>query len=300
MQTINISELHQQTQNIREQIAQYEATHEPSQYRVWPYVMEAIAEYGAENIFLVGESYHGGYHDDYCDFTYYNNVTGEQFRDNWTTAFACPSYDCYKCLTLKDAFANGLVNLSVFIQMKRENLQESIDRQGIPHLSIDDYIKNKMLVSVEKGRKWKGTGYVIGERRMRFGYKEVVYASVYDPLKDDIFEVNEDYLIPVGIEAMLESWKAEMTARLNVATTDDLHVSEDGNCTNDLCVPFKSWLIIKGKDVSFDASAAKDMKKAEFKTKKMDQLRAWVLENTDKTGKDVEVLAEHIYNRRYA
>ena len=34
------------------------------------------AEIGLENVFYVGENYRGLYEDDYCTFTFYNNLTG--------------------------------------------------------------------------------------------------------------------------------------------------------------------------------------------------------------------------------
>ena len=48
-------------------------------------VQKAIQEYGIENISMVGYNYHGRYEDDDCEFTYYNNVTGNFFYDEWTT-----------------------------------------------------------------------------------------------------------------------------------------------------------------------------------------------------------------------
>lgn len=308
MNTINISELQQETQRIRECIEHYNATHEPSQFRVFPRVMEAIAEHGAENIFLVGERYRGGYHDDYASFTYFNNVTGEEFNDEWTTAFACPAYDCYKCLTLQDAFAAGLVNLEMFLKMKREDILNHLESASPTYMDAAQLEKYKLLVTVNRGRKWKGTGYVVGSRTMRFGWKEVTYANIFDPVANVINEISMENVENTELVPLFNEWKAQMVEKANNATVSCLLVSEDGNVNYpDLHIPFKAWLCIRANEIKVDTSTAswpaqeaRDKKKADFKVKKLAELVEWVKSNTDKQGDDIQLLAERIFARRYA
>ena len=308
MNTVNISELQQQTQETRACIERYNATHEPSQFRVFPYAMEAIAEYGAENIFLVAESYRGGYHDDYASFTYFNNVTGEEFSDNWTTAFACPSYNSYKCLPLRDAFAAGLVNLEMFLKFKRQQITEMLESAQPTYMDADQLEKYKLLVKVERGRKWKGTGYVVGSRTMRFGWKEVTYMNIFDPEANIINEISSENVDAMELAPLFEQWREEMKERARVATVDCLQVSEEGNCTYpDLHIPFKAWLAIRANGITVDCSTAahpakeaRDKKKEEFKAVKMVELIEWVKTNTDKQGDEIQALAERIYAKRYA
>ena len=308
MNTVNISDLQQETQAIRDCIERYNATHEKSQFRVFPHVMEAIAKYGAENIFLVATHYRSGYHDDYCGFTYFNNVTGEEFNDEWTTAFACPSYDSYECLTLRDAFANGLVNLEMFLKMKREDILKSLDDQTLPILSAQHLENYKLKVSVKRGRKWHGTGYVVGSRTLKFGWKEVTYLNIFDPESNTINEISRENAEVTELESLFDRWKEEMREKATVATVSCLHVSEDGNVTYpDLHIPFKPWLAIRANGITIDAAGAsypaqetRDRAKAAFKVKKMADLVEWVKNNTDKQGDDIQLLAERIFARRYA
>jgi hypothetical protein len=306
MNTINLSDLQQQTQEIKEHIARYEATHEPSQFRVFPRAMEAIAEYGAENIFLVSEVYHGMYHDDYAYFEYYNNVTGETFKDQWTTAFCCPAYQFYKCVTIEDAWECGFVNAEKWLKSKKEELLAYLSAAAIPHIPVAELIKAKALVSVRKGRKWQGTGYIIKKRDMKFGYKSVTYAIIFDPMTMTINEVNADYVQIEDMECLEKMWKQECKDMITALQPSDVVVS-NGRIETGCKVDFISWLtkrnegvILDYSEASWPAQEARDKKASEFKEKKMAELVEWVKTNTDRKGDDIQALAERIFARRYA
>lgn len=301
-----IEDLRKETQKIREHIDRYNATHEPSQFRVFPRAMEAIAEHGAENIFLLKEEYHGCYHDDYAYFTYYNNVTGDEFKDEWTTAFACPGYYCYKCLSFADALEAGLVNMEVYLSMLRKDTLDRLESAKVPAFELDELIKSRMLVTATGGRKWKGTGYVVDKHtttfNMYYGSRTTTYAVVYDIQRKELREVNPAYLTPVGIGEKFKEWKMEMTTKALTSTTANLHAGK-GKIEQDFYVRFKEWLLAQSKPVQIDIDdarypeqEARDIKKA----RKMDELVEWVKENTDATGDGIYLLAEKIYKRKYA
>ena len=75
-------------------INEWRNENEPN-FRELPYAKIVEKIFGENSVFMAGENYHHGYHDDYCTLYYYCNATGEFFEDEWTSAFACPSYYTY-------------------------------------------------------------------------------------------------------------------------------------------------------------------------------------------------------------
>ena len=297
--------LQKETEQTKKAIAAYESSDKHNNYWSAPTkVMEAIAELGAENIFLLNEEYHGLYHDDYAYFVYFNNVTGETFKDQWTTAFACPAYQSYKCITISEAWKNGLVNADKYLQMRKNDMLSYLGEEGTPPMSVKDLIKNKVLVEVKRGRKWHGTGYVISYREMTFGYKSVTYAVIYDPKENVINEVSSEHVDIANHFELEKEWRKSCRERVQALTPDDVDASDMKIA---ISIDFKDWLFEKNADVNIDTSTAswpaqeaRDKKQAEFKEKKMVELVEWVKNNTDKKGDEIQALAERIFNRRYA
>ena len=110
--------------------------------------------YGEDSCFLVVRDYHGKYEDDYCNFVYYSNVTGEYFEDYWTTAAACPRCDRYENVKrFSEAEKLGLINIEIF------NSQFNPDVEFLKTRKFYYYDENKLGnypgVKVVRGRKVK-------------------------------------------------------------------------------------------------------------------------------------------------
>ncbi|MCH5167376.1 MAG: hypothetical protein J1F35_05725 [Erysipelotrichales bacterium] len=117
--------------------------------------------YGEDSCFLVSKCYKSHAYDDYCDFTYYSNVTGEYFTDNWSTAYGCPNYDKYiTSKSFSEAVELGLIDIDIY------NSQFNIDIDFIKTRKFNyQYVKGTHpRVKVIKGRKVKKgtTGMFLG------------------------------------------------------------------------------------------------------------------------------------------
>ena len=203
---------------------------------VFTVVEEAIIKYGPENIFLISSDYHGLYQDDYCTFHYYNNVTGDEFMDEWSTAYAAPAYGRFEnCLTLKEAEALNLINKDIALQKSKEKLTRlytNITKEITQPIAI----KYHLEVKVTRGRKWKGTGIIKDVRRTMYQYarpsfrtndpywgkKVTDIAIIYDNNSNKIEEVNYAYCVPVKLEEMIDSWHKEILGYINKATNENL------------------------------------------------------------------------------
>ena len=147
-----------------------------------PRVVFEIAKYGADNIYMTLRDYHSHYDDDDCYFSYYNNVTGETFSDSWTTRFAAPPFDLYECVSLGLAiFAELPVNEDYVKSLKDNFLDVKIKALGNTVWEHDCLMMNR-LVTVKRGRKWTGTGWLVGKRTQQITYYRTrTLAIVFDP-----------------------------------------------------------------------------------------------------------------------
>lgn len=162
-------------------------------------VMGVMAEYGVENVFLVCEEYHGKYEDDYAYFTYLNNVTGEIFRDSWTTAAACPSYSLYKPLTVYDAVTMGYGINPALTEYCRRSIMDGCADLVAKYRNVMDSDTQPQIgrrVAINGGRKFRGEGYLVevrvDENKYRPGSSTRV-AAVYEEATNTVHEVNANY-----------------------------------------------------------------------------------------------------------
>lgn len=297
--------------------------------------IRAIAEYGAENIFLVASHYHGRYEDDDANFAYYNNKTGEFFHDEWSTRFAAPSYDSYKCTTFKEAWENDAVDKSILFKVL---LKKDINK--INNFTFDPFDKFEetcslgLRVEVKKGRKWKGFGYLIGtfskhyqwavpqwKSNNGYGMSGTRYAKIYDPVNNRIETVNCSWVEFIDLPKFIEEYKSLYLKSLNEKTEDNICINDPktsfgcgfgDHYTTPMyiqCLDMESfidWMKRNHKN-TFDLSIAYDeveeaaKKKAEeFKASKMPGIIEWVKNNTDKKTEDeINNLAEYIFNKKY-
>lgn len=295
----------------------------------------AIAEFGIDNISMVGYNYHGRYEDDDCYFTYYNNVTGEFFKDEWTTRFACPHYGRYECQTLEEADKKGLVDHEKLFSFEKSMKLKEFEAFTFENIWGDTFAKIAPLglrVEVKRGRKWKGIGYLIDTfttsyqwavKKWRsdndYGVSTTRHAKIYDPATNRIETVNASYVKFLDLDSIVEQYKKEMIAIVEATTVDDFSIGK--NCTSYSpysgdsnhtpmtikCDTVSFMEYLKSRGNSFNLVNAYDVveeeKKAKllaFKETKMPGIIEWVKNNTDKeTEEDIMELAEHIFNKNY-
>ena len=283
---------------------------------VFTVVEEAIIKYGPENIFLISSDYHGLYQDDYCTFHYYNNVTGDEFMDEWSTAYAAPAYGRFEnCLTLKEAEALNLINKDIALQKSKEKLTRlytNITKEATQQMAI----KYHLEVKVTRGRKWKGTGIIKDVRRTMYQYarpsfrtndpywgkKVTDIAIIYDNNSNKIEEVNYAYCVPVKLEEMIDSWRKEILGYINKATNENLEGLT-------IRIPeYLKWEVFVARYANelpddrlyiYPEQDARDAKEKAFKEKKIAELTEWAKNYTDVKAKEIPEFVERVYNKRY-
>lgn len=298
-------------------------------------VQKAIQEYGIENISMVGYNYHGRYEDDDCYFTYYNNVTGNFFYDEWTTRFACPAYGCYECQTLEEADKKGYVDHEKLFSFKKFEMIKQLEKFKFDNVWGDTFVKIApfgLRVEVNRGRKWKGIGYLVGtfttsyqwgvkmwRSNNDYGTSTTRHAKIYDPTTNRIETVTAEYVKFLDLDNIIEQYKKDMIAIIEAATINDFAIGKNGTSyspysgdSNDTkmtinceIVSFMKYLESKGNKLNLNNAydVIEEEKKAKFeafKATKMPGIIEWVKNNTDKTTEeDIMKLAEHIFNKRY-
>ena len=279
-------------------------------------VEEAIIKYGPENIFLVSSDYHGLYQDDYCTFHYYNNVTGDEFMDEWSTAYAAPAYGRFEnCLTLKEAQELNLFNKDIALQKSKEKLTRlytNITKKVTQQMTI----KYHLEVKVTRGRKWKGTGIIKDVRRTMYQYAKPSFrtndpywgkkvtdiAIIYDNNSNKIEEVNYAYCVPVKLEEMIDSWRKEILGYINKATNENLEGLT-------IRIPeYLKWEVFVARYANelpddrlyiYPEQDARDAKEKAFKEKKIAELTEWAKNYTDVKTEEIPEFVERVYNKRY-
>ncbi len=285
------------TKEVTDIIAAFDKAQEEGRqygwYNVLPHVYKLVREYGVDKVFYVGQSYHGLYEDDYCTFTYWNEVTKEYVEDSWTTACACPSFELYEALIhFDDAKSEGMIDIDAFNDYQRAKKKEFIDANSVStfdYMSLDG--KSGLAVKVERGGKWKGTGLLLGYVKKSYRYAPsygidgrgvnvTVNAYVLDLASDTIEECNSEYLQFIDREEIVDAYK--QWAKNQIDSDKDSSMSSF----------LAGWKID-------DKAKCKEAKES-FKKSKMKELTQWVVEKTDKKGEDINVLAEHIFPKRYS
>lgn len=297
------------TKLVRKNIEDYEKSDKKDYWRCPTSWMHEAAKYGAENIFLIGESYRSHAYDDYASFTYFNQATGKEFEGSWTTAGACPGYELHKCMSVIEAFRNCLLDEESYLSYMKKQMLEFVKKTDrFISLEVNDWIRYKLLIDVKGGRKWwNGRGYAVKAETKRWSYyASTCYISVYEPETNTIHEVDGKYCSIVDLDKMVEEYKQWAIGRIESFTTNDIKVRDEKMIVGEPTDYF-TWMGQKAEQVVIDienahnpAQEERDRRKNEFKSRKMVELIEWVKNNTDKEGDSVQQLAEHIFQKRYA
>lgn len=159
-------------------------------------------------------------------------------------------------------------------------------------------------VKVAGGRKWKGEGLLIRVIDIYYSRYKTSSAIVYDPSTNTIQEVNPDFVELNNTDEIMESYRDWARGIISCLTVEDIDpvrvsVNVDFSIKRYLSL-YRASNPIDTSTASYPAQEERDRKKASFKQKKMKDLIEWVKNNTDKTGAEIEILANRIYNKRYA
>jgi hypothetical protein len=280
----------------------------------YPNIFKEIFRYGIKNIFIVKSGYNQGIPYN----VYYNNKNGKVFTE----------YYCYKefyfpadftfennMLSFSEAIEVGFVNTDNILncaKAKRINKINEIDQ--LPCFNFMDVRYDNIFplkITVNRGRKFRGEGYLIDAYEVQGMYGCSRVGEIYDPKTNTINECTLDYVeFPNGV---LDQYKKYCIDIINSCTFDDINVEE--LYINENVIRRTSFMNFVKNSLSenIDYSSARNLikEKAEakrkekeeknkaFKEAKMKDLIEWVKKNTDKEGEEIEKLAERIYKKRY-
>ena len=109
------------------------------------------------NLYLLNKDYHGLYEDDYCYFTYIDVAKMKIVKDEWTTAFACPAFQCYEKPLLIDAINEGKINAEDVAPV----IIDYFCNFEAPKFDVLEGVSLGIPCKVSKGRKFRGNGMLI-------------------------------------------------------------------------------------------------------------------------------------------
>ena len=270
-----------------------------------PYCLKRTREKGINKIFFVGRDYHGKYEDDYCYFTYWDEDSKEFFEDEWGTWAAFPHYDYYEMpIDFGTAWEEGLIDKEAYLEY-----QKKVNLDYIEKVEFDGSIAENfnLRVKIEKGRKWKGEGYLV----------DVTNSDECTGRTHTSFLLNGGTLNGLGSENATEriarydevNWAKDRIEHARI-----MDVKHNGNYNRGSFIididyswnTFFSEVWAPAHTIGDVVSSAYDpemeekkKKESEFRASKMPGIIEWVKNNTDKKGEEIITLALHIYNKNY-
>ena len=338
LQTL-LSEIATRTAELRAAIDEYDnmPKDERSYLNNFSFARRLAADIGLQNVFFVSENYRGLYEDDYCTFTFYNNLTGELFYDEWTTAAACPSCDSYNegIYNIVEGIELGLVDMEKVFALNKKRFETMIENNAKEIFSTNSINNNRFYprVRVSEGRKWKGEGYLIDTTTNVYhfgpsygkGYNTSTSTTARILSLEDfqIHYCNANYLEFIdseNITKMYKEWAGNIVNRMFRSVDDTEYYFNRETLTWTLLPEFENVFDISIEKFfeqhddmvnhisklntiinnAYDASEVE--RKAQYSQKLAEQLHnviEWVKTNTNKTSEDdVLELALHILNKR--
>ena len=152
-----------------------------------------------------------------------------------------------------------------------------------------------------RGRKYKGECIVFGMHRQFNAYRHdyEIYALCYVQATNAIYEINPYY---IEYNTQIADEFLNYCKELVKAKDSDIFAIQRMS-EKEL---FEKFYKKKKKNFEIPNNATnkaqekRDLKFNKFKESKMIDLIDWVKNNTDKKGDEIQQLAEHIFNKRYA
>lgn len=209
---------------------------------------------------------------------------------------------------------NGLLSIRNSVKDMYDDLNEFVDSGLALHTArVRNYYKDNLLVNVNGGRKYKGLGYLVGYVELCSDYGLELKAQIYDPVHNEIREVNPQYVqlhesyaedfrywMAKVIEEKLEEFPEKFTRlfSLNAHTyfEEYLHLRK-----NFIDIPEDVRQVEKEIREEKKIKRAEELarKRLDFKASKMTQLIKWAQEVAGKQGDEAIALAERIWKKKY-
>lgn len=315
-------------QDLFDKLTAWEKEHNPETecfgYASIPYCLKRTRETGIDKIFFVGRDYHGKYEDDYCYFTYWDEVKKEFFSDEWGTWAAFPHYDYYEMpIDFGAGWECGLIDKEAYLQVMKERHLNIIEQSTFDLEVAQDY---RLRVSVEGGRKFKGEGYLVNveESSYRFahpryrnhsddyGLSTTYTAVIWNPIDNTLNRANLKYVKYLDEEQIMKEYKEWAVKIVNRANVYDIKSNNQYNLGSyilDVDYSFNKFMADMWMqahnigDVTVDAydpeEEERKKKASEYRASKMPGILEWVKNNTDKTGEEAMLLAIRIFNKNH-
>ena len=233
---------------------------------------------------------------------------------------------------------NDFVDIEFVFEVAKENKIADFLNTNVS-VEFNRYINNfastgLIKAKVDKGRKWKGEGYIVGSFESSFntGYRNIytTYVKIYDPSTNKIERIALKNVTDMDYSKLIKHYKDNVINILNnfkyneisklklinpttISLLTRLNLNIDilkeienelnkkiGNIVN--WVYGNSHLLNTDIDLENAVDEVENAKKAKneaFKAKKMVELIEWVKNNTDKKGEEINKLAERIFTKKY-
>lgn len=330
METINLTPARhnntviEKTFNELKQVIE-NAKENESGYNGLPYILNKMREVGMDKIFFVGRDYHGKYEDDYCYFTYWNEAEKQFEKDEWGTWAAFPHYDLYEMpLDFSIAWENDMIDKEAYLEVMKSRHLNILSTTTFNVNEAENYY---LRVKIEKGRKFKGEGYLVGVEENHYRYATPMFrthdsdfgistsrtALIWNPIDNTINRANAQYLEFVDAEKIMEEYTFWAKKIIMNATVENIHSNNKYNLgcfILDIDYSFTKFMDevwMKNHNVvgsyptdAYDPYLEEQKKKqSEFQASKMPGIIEWVKNNTDKKGEEIIELALHIFNKKY-
>lgn len=296
-----------------------------SGYNGLPGILNLMKEVGVDKIFFVGRDYHGKYEDDYCYFTYWNEAEKKFEEDEWGTWAAFPHYDLYEMpLDFSVAWENGLIDKEAYLSVMQSRHLDILSKTTFNTKEAENYY---LRIKVEKGRKFKGEGYLIGVEESNYRYATPMFrthtsdfgisttrtALIWNPIDNTINRANAQYLQFMDSDKIMEEYTFWAKNIIMNSKISDIHSNNRYNLGGfilDIDYSFtrfmdEVWMKEHNIVGSYPTDAydpyleEQKKKQSEFQASKMPGIIEWVKNNTDKKDEEIIELAIHIFNKKY-
>lgn len=209
---------------------------------------------------------------------------------------------------------NGLLSIRNSVKDMYDDLNEFVDSgRPLQTIRVRNYYNDNLLVNVIGGRKYRGFGYLVGYMELSSAYGSEIKAQIYDPVHNEIREVNPRYVqlhesyaedfrywMAKEIEEKLEECPEKFTRLFSLNAyayfEEYLHLRK-----NFIDIPENVRQVEKEirEEKNIKRAAELLRKQLDFKATKMAQLIKWAQEVAGKQGDEAIALAEKIWKKKY-
>ena len=268
-----------------------------------------VEQFGAENIYMLREDYHGRYQDDDCYFTYINMVDGKTHSDEWSTRFAAPNYSRFVGPTLNEGVKSGKISLRKVLEVLFCRLSEYIPTAHYPRVGASNFEYTAKTIQipckVTKGRKFRGEGILVGVRAVESSFGISRYAQIFSDGQLCEAVLNNVEVDDEVLQSYYLIWRAQKINSVNFDEIEAMGVDNAIKFAQEAFHTGVEYFFHEFKNILVDVEGMKskeevmrENKRNEFKVRKMEELRAWARTKVEES--EVENLAQRVWDKHYA